>query len=88
MRRFAFIVLALAGCLPEPVNPDAEEPNYVGEDCPAYCSNMQRLGCEEGKPTPNGASCLEVCKNSLTGPVPFNTACASKAVSCEESEGC
>ena len=89
-RLFLAAPLALAcGPFEPPETPETQAERYVGEaDCADYCANMQILGCEEGKPTPGGASCLAVCENAQTGPIPFNTECAAQATSCEVAEDC
>lgn len=62
----------------------------VGEgNCRDACENYSRLGCDEAKPTPAGASCDEVCANMLDlGGFRASLSCVSSADSCERARLC
>lgn len=62
---------------PAPVDPNAPS-------CTTACATLTRLGCDEAKPTADGASCAEVCANANDLPV----ACITQAINCDAAENC
>jgi hypothetical protein len=97
------MLLMMAGCPPAPVNPPpdadaassvdaapaptpAPSPNPTG--CQAWCDHAKALGCSAADPTPGGATCAEVCTNTLDGPVPLNVACRAAAKTCAAADSC
>lgn len=61
-----------------------------GSGCSAACAKLARLGCPEAKPTPKGASCVEVCANTQgdSSPVSLQTDCVVRAGSCDDAKAC
>jgi hypothetical protein len=58
--------------------------------CAAACAKLAQLGCPESKPTPRGASCVEVCSNMSddASPVSAQTDCVVRAGSCDDAKAC
>lgn len=46
------------------------------------------MRCPAALPTASGASCADVCANTLDGPAPFKVACRSVAPSCVAADAC
>jgi hypothetical protein len=67
--------------VPEPI-PDA------GATCESVCAHWAELGCEEAKPTPDGASCVSVCENIQKGNLPDDLECQAAVKSCDEIDDC
>ncbi len=88
----AFLVLASCpGCppAPPPVTPDASDAAAAPGTCAAVCQNGRRLGCPFAQPTPQGASCEEVCSNVQgTGIATWDLGCRSAASSCAAIDAC
>ncbi len=87
------VAFALAGCPAQPPKPPpTEEPDASRPTgtCASACENMRRLGCELGKPTPNGASCESVCDRVQreNGGAGFNVHCLARASACAGAEAC
>ncbi len=60
-------------------------PSTDAAQCEQACGALRDAGCPEGKPTPKGASCEEVCVNAgLMLPV----ACVSRAKSENDIQAC
>lgn len=46
-------------------SPAAQVPTeHLISDCEAACNRLQDLGCEEGEPDEDGASCLVICEET------------------------
>jgi len=88
--RGCLIALALTACPgPEPVRPHPPDPAPAPEACDAACDKWRQLGCPEGQPTPNGASCEDVCRNAEeSGATVLNPACVLSAPTCEDARRC
>lgn len=82
----AVLLLALAvacGPLPDPVEPPAVP------TCATACARAAELGCPHAKPTPKGATCVEVCKNvQSSGFLRWDLRCRSIAASCAAADEC
>ncbi len=79
-----WLALFLAGCSFGPPLPPVSD-----EGCAPACAHLAELGCDAGKPTPDGASCESVCRNvQASGLNRINTACIMSAASCGAAEGC
>lgn len=79
-------LLAAVACFQKP---PAEEPKGEPEACPAACAKLRELGCEEAEPTPNGATCEDVCKSIETSNlVSVGPACVARAETCESVGEC
>lgn len=87
-----FAALTLAGrCDGDPVEPRRPRPVDAGTpaDCAAACAHMRELGCEEGKPTPKGATCEDVCNNvEASGTVTLHPSCVVGIARCDQVESC
>jgi hypothetical protein len=69
----------------DPPAPDAGDP----ASCADACAHLEELGCEEAEPTPEGATCEEVCEAvESSGTVTLNPACVLQIETCEEIDGC
>ena len=53
------------------------------ENCSAACANMEKLGCPEGKPLPDGTTCEKFCEDTITAGHAMNSACVATATTCE-----
>lgn len=93
----AFIMLL--GCPNTPVNPtpDADASGIDAAidsgssatfDCASWCAHASDMKCQAAIPTEHGASCVDVCKNTLDGPMPFAVQCRSLASSCAAADEC
>jgi hypothetical protein len=51
-------------------------------DCDAVCLHGNNLGCSWATPTPAGATCVQVCQQAQTGPLPWSMSCSVQAESC------
>ena len=85
MRCIAF-ALALAGCAFN-VEPRMD-PDVAPTDCAAACERLEALECEEAEPTPNGTTCVQVCRNTENSPITLNPACVVGIATCEQIEDC
>lgn len=87
--RAGLAALLLAGCHTTAPAPTVE-PIDAGEPCQTACTRYRQFGCDEGKPTPEGHACEEVCNNAashgilLAGP----GACSAAADGCEAIRKC
>ena len=80
----------LSGCpkpLPDP-QPEPAPDGAAPATCESVCSHWAELGCEEAKPTPAGASCVEVCQNLQKGNLPEDLECQAAVATCAEIDGC
>jgi hypothetical protein len=95
MKRLLWIIPVLVIGCPKPF-PDPKPPQREDATCETACANAQKLwdkesgdeGCIVSQPTPRGASCVEVCKNTVleTGSYPLD--CLVAATSCAEVAAC
>ncbi len=88
---YMLAVLALGSRCDVPVEPVRPKPVDAGTpaDCAAACAHMRKLGCEEGKPTPKGATCEDVCNNvEASGTITLHPACVVKIERCDQVESC
>lgn len=72
------IVLAAAACQPKP----QPGPTY---SCETACHRQAELRCEVSKPTAEGSTCVDICKNAESGLAFFrwDLACMTTAASCD-----
>jgi hypothetical protein len=75
---------------PGPDSPaDASPPPPVtGASCADACAKLAALGCPEAKPTAKGATCVEVCQNTLGSPVSLQPDCVVHASDCPAAAAC
>lgn len=83
-------LLFVIWCLPtlacRPPKPPAPP---TGVTCAEVCEQMTKLSCEAAKPTAEGASCLDVCRNIQdSGVVSWNLNCMVAAQSCSAVDAC
>jgi hypothetical protein len=91
-----FVVACTTGCPHNPTPTPTPIPVVDGgEDearrptCANACNRLKALGCKGSGPTPEGASCIEVCENLVSaGVVDFNLSCRVKATSCSAIDAC
>lgn len=85
-------LLVLTQCGPGPaviVVPSARPEPGTPADCARACAHLRSLGCEEGKPTPGGASCEQVCDNvQQSGATALDLGCVVDAGTCARANGC
>ena len=73
--RFFTLILALAGCATLP-------PVTTSATCETACLHGHNLGCIWATPTPQGATCLDVCANAAET-VPWNVQAMTDATACK-----
>lgn len=90
--RAAALALCLAGaCSLPPTMPPSRLVPVQGDPsgCPAACERFESLGCPEAEPTPDGATCVDVCRNAETsGYLTVKPSCIASAESCDEAREC
>lgn len=78
---WAALTLLLLACEPAYPRPDA--------GCARACENLRALGCPEGEPTPDGATCETWCSGvQKSGAYTLDTECVTRAADCNEVEEC
>lgn len=83
---FAVWCLPSVACRP-PKPPVPPDPSAV--TCADVCERMSKLDCAAAKPTAEGASCLDVCRNVQdSGIVRWDLACMAHAASCDAVDAC
>lgn len=80
-------LLATLSCNPIPA---PQSPSDGLSRVARVCARLRALGCEEGAPTAEGASCEEVYQNALTHGVDLasDPACVERSKTCEETRAC
>lgn len=87
----AFVVAcACSPSVDPPVTPPKERPEPGSEaDCASACDHLRALGCEEGQPTPGGATCETVCNNvEQSGATTLDVGCVATAETCDAARSC
>lgn len=85
------VLVVCSSCSPEPVVvPPRERPEAgAPADCSKACVQLRALGCDEGLPTPGGASCESVCGAvEQSGATTLDVGCVAAAESCEAARAC
>ncbi len=80
----------LAAC-PKPIPNPEPEPELDGAapaTCESVCAHWTDLGCKEAQPTPDGASCVEVCENIQQSNLKDDLECQVAVTSCDQIDGC
>lgn len=93
MRTAILLALALVACGPDVWTPSGpppkERPPADAADCPEACAHLAQLGCDEAKPTPGGATCLDVCVSvQQSEATALDLACVVRAESCAAANAC
>jgi len=59
-------------------------------NCAGACAHLQKLGCEEGDPLPDGTTCTEFCERTQEAGHALRPSCMMQLKSCapEEMEKC
>jgi len=82
---YALIIFFLFGCGAVQPTPIVVE----NATCEQVCKHMTALDCPSAQPTPNGASCVEVCENvQSSGMIEWNLDCRAAAATCESADEC
>lgn len=80
------VVILLGGCATVPTPPP---PPLGAPSCDTACERLEQLHCPSAKPTPAGASCVQVCTNiEDSGYVEYGVACVTNAESCDKADHC
>lgn len=83
------LLFGLQGCPPPHVpDPKPELDGAAPATCEAVCAHWADLSCEEAKPTPAGASCVDVCDNLQQGNLKEDLECQVAVTSCDQIDGC
>jgi hypothetical protein len=84
MTRIALLVLFVCGCSIKPPEPPPGSPT-----CATACQRLVQLNCDGSKPTPEGATCEDVCKNiQESGLISWDLRCRTNAPSCAAVDNC
>lgn len=85
------VFAACQGCPPPspviPPDPQQDSGYDVLRPCELACLHLHVLGCESAEPTPNGATCVEVCEH--TESLSYTTMhpdCIPLAANCDEAD--
>lgn len=75
---------------PTPMQIDASVNNAVDgpASCATACAHEAALGCPGAHPTARGATCVEVCTNTLDSPILWDLHCRSVAPTCAAIDAC
>lgn len=84
--RHIILALLLAACASTAAPNPA--PRETPETCASACARFRVLGCEEADPTPEGKTCEDVCTSAGNAYVGLDTACVTRAASCEAARAC
>lgn len=69
--------------------PPKPTPIVSGTDyCDEAEANLVKLSCEDAKPSPDGKSFTEVCKETQASGIALDPECISKIVKCEQIDCC
>jgi hypothetical protein len=91
---FVFAMASVLACPrplpPAPPVPPADPSQDGGAGgCAQACARLRELGCAAARPTPRGASCVEVCGNvESSGQVSWGPSCVVRSNSCAEASEC
>lgn len=87
----------VCGCATFPVDDDRLAPPVEPDPdatCADACAHIgpEGLDCEQGRPTPDGATCTEVCEGALADGLDVHPECIVRVERCEHvdaaSQGC
>lgn len=86
-------LLALGACAAQCSPPAQPHPPPVeagtAADCEAACQRLTDLDCPEAQPTPDGGSCVDVCRNAEgTGYVTLDPHCIAQGTTCAAVGAC
>lgn len=83
-----FFVICACASGPNPP-PSPKLPGNKIATCESSCDNLRALECPEAEPTEEGATCEDVCRNSVaSGYSRIDLACLTRAPSCDLAEEC
>jgi hypothetical protein len=82
-------VLAASQCNPAPApSPEPHKPVPGEPTCFSACANLALMSCPESLPTKGGATCEDVCQNSVEYGIKLPLTCLTAATSCEIASRC
>lgn len=85
--RLALVFVLFACSAAPPSGPKLPEGSAAG--CDVACAQMERLGCDVGKPTTvRKTPCVDVCRQVESSGSSFHTTCLASASDCAQSERC
>ncbi len=89
MKSLVLALLALA-CASGPNPPPSRTlPDGSSATCSSACARLRDLACPTSEPAEDGATCEQVCADSLAVPYSrLDVACITRAPSCAASEQC
>lgn len=83
------VAAALLTCERPNPPPPRMLPDGARATCPGMCEHLRALGCEEGEPTPEGATCEAICEHAISVPYSrLDIACVQAAPSCVAARRC
>jgi hypothetical protein len=92
MKALCFLVVFFCGCWIHPIpapNPEPQPDRPATPTCADVCKRLFDLGCPAAKPTPQGATCVDVCLNvQNSGVVSWDLKCRARATSCAIFDRC
>ncbi len=94
MTMIASTIFFLTACppMPAPTPPvtdaGSDAAPFGTYDCDSWCAHARDMKCPASLPTDHGASCVDVCKNTLGTPLYFDVQCRTLATSCEAVDAC
>lgn len=83
MRIIAAVLFLAISCVTVPPPKPLDRP----ATCADMCERGTELGCQWAKPTPQGKTCLDVCRNVMeSGVLTFDLECEARAANCSACE--
>ena len=79
---FVFAVLGCQSCATSPTPAPNGDGGTVTSSCASACAKGTKLKCVWANPTPEGATCVQVCTNAAAT-VPWNVSALTAATSCQ-----
>lgn len=81
--------IGAVGCPPTPPPNPPSAPDAGAGSCPLVCDHLRALSCPGGAPTPEGATCEQVCQTiQESGIVHWNLTCRAAASTCAAIDAC
>lgn len=78
--------IALSGCpKKETIQPVIHVPSDT-PDCPAACSHLRDLKCEEGSPLQDGTTCEKFCEDTQNSGHALKPSCVVRITKCSDMD--